>query len=326
MKLSDRNNVAELSFKEKFGSREYLTMYYPQILEMEVLLDIAHLMHVSQEEKYVIDTLAEKTNTRHEMIENVAIFNFYRTVVEHLLQVFPEGNARILDIGGGPTIYQHIGLAIVAKHITHSEFLETNRTEVIAWLNNEDTAYAWDPYFELVKKLFSFGEIAVILKNQKLESNPKIVRNAKSSERILNAKNVDLFKKMVRKTIKGDVVYGDIFQSDLGLLQKPGTFDIVTSNFVVESVATDLDQWQLGMENTMKQIREKGFFILIAIKNALWYQVGSHRISAVRINKDNILECCEKSGFKIIYQKVLEGSNFSEMGYDGMIFILAQRI
>lgn len=312
-------------FHRKFDPCEYINMYYPAVDDIEKLLHIASLMHKNASGTYVIGEFADATGTAHEAIENVAIFDFYRVVVEHLIEEFPRGNARILDIGGGPTIYQHIGLSLVADHIVHAEYLESNRKEVLCWLQQEEGAYVWDTYFELVCRLFQYGDLMRILKHQFRKGDIATKQHARFVREILETSNIGDFKHRVREAIGDKVMHCDMLQSDLGLIDATA-FDIVTSNFVAESAACTHEQWERGMENVLGFVAPKGYFVQTAIKNSNWYQVGNERLPAVPVDADMINRKCRAHGFRILYQKILEGSNVEAVGYDGMIFTLAKRV
>ena len=318
--------MSESVFEDKFNAREYIETYYPAFTEIDTFLLVAKKMHENPEGNYVIDAIAEETGTQHELIENVAVFDFYRVIVEHLLEEFPAGDARILDVGGGPTIYQHIGLCLIAEHITHSEYLEKNRQEVLLWLEKEEEAHIWDSYFTLVQQLFKTGQIPQILKRQSGWGSVRSLLHARKIQKVLDAANVDSFKHLLRTRVGTDVVHGDIFQADLALKNGQNTYDVVTSNFVAESATTELEQWRNGMKNLISHVRPGGYFVQTAIKNAHWYQVGKERLPAVAVDQGMISEICEREGCRVIYQKVLEGSDTDVVGYDGMIFTLAQKL
>ncbi len=315
----------ESVFEDKFDAREYMEMYYPKFTELDLMLKIVAEMRENPKGHYEIDALAKKTSAKHELIENIAIFDFFRVVIEHLLEEFPLGDAEILDIGGGPTIYQHMGLCLIANHITHSEFLEKNRNEVLLWLHEEERAHEWDTYFHLVQKLFCVGEIPRILERQIRVEDPRIAAHAKLVQELLTSEDIHNFKHQVRMCLGSDVVHGDMFLRDLGLSDHK-QYDLVTSNFVAESAATNVEQWKTAMHNIIAHVRPGGYFVQTAIHNAHWYQVGKERLPAVAVDREMIIALCEKEGCRVIYEKALTGSDVDTVGYDGMVFILAQKI
>src|SRR3989338_6776464 len=61
-------------------------------------------------------------------------------------------NLNILEVGGGPTIYQLISASSKAKEIIFSEYADENIAEVKKWLSADETAFNWDDYFKMVLK------------------------------------------------------------------------------------------------------------------------------------------------------------------------------
>lgn len=322
----ESDSAAKILFHERFDPLEYIRTYYPDVTDIETLLIIMYLLHTNAQGEYVVDLIAEKTATERELVENIAIFDFYREVVEFLLPQFPRGDATVLDIGGGPTIYQHIAISLFAKHITHAEFLESNRKEVVSWLDKEERAHDWDSYFKLVQELFKYGKVSPLIDKFMHDDDEEVRGRAVYVKTLLDEVTQDSFKRHVRSCIGGDVVHGDIFRQDLGMGSEPSlTYDVVTANFVTESVASSLQQWNEGMHNILSHVKTGGYFIQTAITNATWYQVGGERLPATKVDQSLVNAKLKEEGFSVLYQKVLEGSDAAVVGYDGMIFILAQK-
>ncbi len=324
--MVEKDGSTKILFQEKFDPLKYIKTYYPDVTDLEQLLIIMYLLHTNAGGDYVVDVISKRASTDREFVENVAIFDFYREVVELLLPQFPYGNAKILDIGGGPTIYQHIAISVLSQHITHAEFLEVNRKEVIAWLNREERAHTWDAYFKLVQELFKYGNVPRTLQQQAYSPEEEVRERAVYVQSLLDQSNLDKFKHHVRSCLESRVVHGDIFQSDLGLANQTLVYDIVTGNFVVESVASHVNEWNVAMRNVLSKVKPGGYFMQTAIKKASWYQVGDERLPATRIDQRLINDKLAEEGFGVIYQKIVEGSDAAVIGYDGMIFTFAQRV
>ena len=152
-KNSLNSDETGLEFQAKFDPREYIQKYYSPVEDPEGMAQIALTMNQDSDGNYIIDEISQSSKVSHEIIENVAIFDFFRVVTEHFLEEFPNGNAGILDIGGGPTIYQHIGLSLIADSTIHSDYLEANRDEITLWLSSNNDSYNWDSYFALAQHL-----------------------------------------------------------------------------------------------------------------------------------------------------------------------------
>lgn len=326
-------------FKEKFGPKEYISNYYPENFDIDKFawsLDKIR-KEFDKGDRVDITELAEITHMEHEAIENIAIFEFQRKISKKLLEAFPKDNIKVLDVGGGPTVYQHIAIALEAGSITHSEFLEQNRQEVLGWLNDEEGSHNWDSYFTLIKKvLVEDEEYQAVLDKQIMSDDQEISKNANRIKDIIASGSIDALKNKLKESL-GKVVFGDVFNEDLGLESEANNFDLVnsssresaveviTSNFTIESATGDKDKWQQGMINIMNKVGPEGFLSLSAIRNSTWYQVGDEKMPAVSVNEKDLAKIMEDNGFKIMELKTLEGSDAGKVGYDGMIFVFAQK-
>ena len=47
-------------FQDKFNAREYIANYYPEIVDIDKMLEVAELMHKNIEGHYEIDDLAKR--------------------------------------------------------------------------------------------------------------------------------------------------------------------------------------------------------------------------------------------------------------------------
>lgn len=324
-------------FEKKFGPQDYMRTYYPENLDTEKLLWASGMMQkeYASSDRVSIQKIMEVANIPAEVAENLAIFDFQREISRKLLEAYPQDKIEVLDVGGGPTIYQHMTMSLEAGNITHSEFLEQNRAEVIQWLNDEDGAYNWDAYFDLVKKILQGDKDYQAVLSQQLENDdPEIASHARMVRDILGAANSDNFKAHLRERLNGKVVSGDVFRSDLGLTRskydvvsstgREGAVDMVTSNFTIESATSDRSKWEEGVKNIASKVKKGGFLALTAIRNAEWYQVGEEKMPAVKVDEEDIQEILQKEGFEILQLKILEGSKKDIVGYDGMVFCFAR--
>jgi nicotinamide N-methyltransferase len=313
--------------EEHFGVREYIETYYPNHHKLKELITIATLLQSAYRTSTTVKLQDISGNVDLEMVENIAIFDFHRQAVEILSKFFPRGDAVVLDVGAGPTIYQHIMLSLISDYIVHSEFLEKNRREVTRWLRKEEGAYEWDIYFKLVKDILKKDEMFMHeIKQGVRDPDRKISVHAKTIQTLLRAASVDLLKHRVRKSVGTKVVRGDVFKADLDLPKNiPSSFDIVTASFVVEGTTGSRTKYLQGMKNVLKHVTPGGFFVHASVRNASWYKVGSERVVAVPVTEKDIKDVCTSHGFTILTQRLLRGSDKRTVGYDGMIFTLARK-
>jgi hypothetical protein len=80
--------------------------------------------------------------------ENRALLHF---LDEAYARIFTEMSAaRMLEFGGGPTIYQLISAAKYAVSIDFSEYLDANLNEVQLWLRDAHGQFFWDSFIRYV--------------------------------------------------------------------------------------------------------------------------------------------------------------------------------
>ncbi len=318
-------------FQKNFGPRDYLTTYYPHDVDAGQLLATLRVVRKEFDAQGIIDIekTVKDTGTAPETVENLVIMDFQRTLLRYLAKEFPRGNGAVLEVGGGPTIYQHIALSLAAGHIVHSEFLEGNRNEVHQWLHEGEGAYNWDPYFNLMKMMLAEDpEYQALLVEQSGSEDAQIKTHVDLVKQILTTEDLTLYKERVRRCLKGVTAFGDLFHPNLGWdtpVTREWILDLVVSNFAAESATDDRAKWETGMRNIMSFVRPGGLLSLGAIRNASWYQVGSERMPAVSINEVDMREICAKEGFTILETRVLTGSPKEAVGYDGMVFMLARK-
>lgn len=316
------------TFEGYFDQRGYLTMYYPALMGIKELASVLkkYSRRLSMPSRIPIAHIAVRSGLSHEVVENLFIIDFTRGVARELLRAYPKGDALVLDVAGGPTIYQHMVVSFAARRIIHSEFSTGGREEVKAWLRGDPQAYNWDSYFDLMRTLLlkdrTFMEF---LRKSRASQSKDSARRAKHIESILTAPTIAQFKQHVRDSISNNVVFGDVFQADLGLRKKVREADIVTAHFSVESATDCKDLWEKGMENIFRIVKSGGYIMLTAIQDADWYYIHTKRMPAVRITSKDILTLCRTRGFHVLQETYLEGSDKEKSGYGGMLFLFAKK-
>lgn len=334
----DTKESEEKIFIEQFGPKQYLADYYDPNIDVDRLAHASRELHASGPLAHVdVRNLKETLGVSHETVENLLIFDFQKTVAKRLLEAYPQDHIDVLDVGGGPTICQHIAMSLSAGHITHSEFLEQNRAEVGRWVDNNSEAHNWDRYFALFQKMLREDPAYQSVLNEHAGSSDEAIRaHAAHVKETIGSDSIAPLTERVRQRIAGNIVHGDVFRADLGLpsnapfeavdaTTRENAVEMITSNFTVESATGDRALWESGMHNIMSKIKPGGFLALTAIRNAEWYKVGEEKMPAVKVDENDIRSFCEANGFTVEELRVLEGSDKETVGYDGMVFILARK-
>lgn len=324
-------------FHRGFNPKEYLQLNYSPFAKPEKVLVAVE----SIQEKYKEGQIVNARDLAHEFgislleAEDVAVLDFQRFVAKELLDIYPEDNISVLDVGGGPTVYQHIMMSLQAGNITHLEFLEQNRDEVNLWIRGEGGSHNWDSYFELVQKLLqNDGVYQKSLQLQTESKNEKIAQHSQVVKDVVSG-SLDNFKLYLRQRLVDRVIYGNVFTPGLELnndeqydgvqSSKEGSVELLTSNFTIESATTDKNEWKEGVKNICAQIKPGGFLSITAIRNAKWYLAGGEKMPSVAINENDLAQALEEQGLEVQTLRVLEGLDINALGYDGLVLAFARK-
>lgn len=322
---------------DKFNPYSYLKEFYKEIdptnfetisqaiMEIEENGGNSSVISLEKLKEFIsnkgIDTNEEVTTT----LENYAIYDFlFRKAIPQILKYRPDDHLKVLDVGGGPTIYQHLLINYISDSIIHSEYSSDNRAAIEDFLKN-NSEFDWHSFTNLAQMYFkkylpninANEEVMATLRSLSEETDPEVIEDR------------------VRSLIKG-VVPVDVFQEGLGLenresydltsVSREGSVELCTSNFCVESATADRATWEEGMKNIGETIKPGGFLLMTAIRHATWYKVGDETMPAVSVDVTDITQNLIEQGFEIIESSELIGSDQKEVGYDGMVFILARKI
>ena len=328
---------------EFFSARKYLETYYPSDFDRGRLLSaidsVEKEMAVS-DGVFDIRSLLAETRLSDEEVENAAIFNFLRKVSCRLLRAFPRGEAVLLDIGGGPTIYQHIPLCLNVSAIVHAEFSEGNRAEVRRYLDRDAQAYSWENYFSVIRQVLREDESyqEILDAQMMMDSDISVREHAKQIRKALFSPDNKILSHRLAQMLSNRIVPCDVFSSSLELdggkelsgslrgITEDGLPDIVSAHFLIESATDNLGQWERGVLHLITKLRPRGYFIMTAIRNATWYRVGSEKVAAVPVDEQKIRKFLEEHDIVIEDMQVLRGSDQDDHGYDGMVFVFGRKI
>ncbi|MFA6427295.1 MAG: hypothetical protein WCW16_02510 [Candidatus Magasanikbacteria bacterium] len=324
-------------FERQFNPREYIELYYPPIDKESVkhISDILARVEVREmgEDGVKLTKIDGRLLARQfehgstegksiELLENYCIYDFVaRKALPAMLTKRPEDHFSVLDVGGGPTVYQHIPLLGVSDKITHAEYLEANRQEIATWKQEKGYDWSsyiacWQSYLALHPEAYSMAmkDVRDVLDN--LSTKDPSIYNQEMAKRIEDVIPVDVFSPNILSSQEG---------YDAVSVGKWGCVDLLTSHFCIESATADPNRWRIGIGNIAKKVNEGGFLIMTAIRNAEWYKVGDNKLPAVPVDYTAIANELKKHGFKVLEGTELLTHNQKEVGYDGMIFILVQK-
>lgn len=200
----------------------------------------------------------------------------------------------LLEIGGGPTVWQLISASKFADLIIFSEFSKDCREEVIRFLKNESKHFDWKDYIEFVAKL----------EKPKSESNPNI-------------------ESRVRKSVKSVVPIDIRKDTPLSPNWFP-KFDVVSMGAVAETIAETEKQFINYMKNSIQLLRKGGYFVGYFSKNCKKWTHGDTVYQNFPVDEEYVCKFFEKNGFEIIENSETVGVDY-EQDYQGVFGLLAKR-
>lgn len=257
-----------------FKPKEYLRTYYPALPESPAF----GLGSVTGELKGVAE-------------ENLELLRFY---AEAQTQIQSEHQGLwMLEVGGGPTIYQLISLSKLVHRICFTDFLRPNLRSVENWIRTgADTR--WLSYIRAALR-FERG------------SNPTsmdvLLRERELKQKISQARY--------------DVLRDRFFET------APLRYDLVSSNFCIECISKSRSVWLQALTNISNRLVEGGFLVMTALRGASTYNVSGRTLPATPIYETDLWKALNSLGFSDI--KISSRSCLGENEYNGMIYVLARK-
>ncbi len=264
-------------FEREFGAREYLLNYYKQA-DLEMV------------RKYVVQKDAAAETMRIMMFLDL-------TCAPLVVATFGEGEATLLELGGGPTLYQLMNIMNEVKEIHFTDFVEDNLNEVRLWKDNDPRAYDWN----------QFLEAALMLRKD----------SAKVTSEEVKVSEEELRNKITH------IGHCDIFKPDLGVERE--NYDIISTHFVAESATSSRTEWQKALGNIHRKLAPKGLLIMSALRGAKGsYKVLEKEFPAVELYEDDMEKGLQAAGFSVIRISSIHTEDKSN-NYEGFMFVVAQK-
>jgi hypothetical protein len=223
---------------------------------------------------------------------------------EELLKFFAKGYSDIqpvksvLEFSGGPTIYSLISAVPKAQEIHFSDFLKHNRHEVRRWKKGHRKAFDWKHFVKRALELEGMDEVS---------DNHVDLRHAELKTKITKIVKANAFRKFSLKH--------NNFEH----------YDVVSVNFVPESITAKRHEWEKAIKNICSLVKPGGYLFITSLKNSKYYILDGKKFPAVHIDEHDLLDVLHVNGFDI--SSVLLNSIKAKpyRGYEGMVFIRAQK-
>ena len=220
--------------------------------------------------------------------ENRFLLRFHHEVYRKL-----KTNGRLLEFGGGPTVYQLLSASGAMREIVFAEFLECNRRELVKWIFGTDDAVDWTQYIDFVLALEGSDPTA--------DERDEIVRRVSKS---------------VTQIVECDANLPNMLSP-----RKFNPFDVVSSSFCLECITGDEEKFIGFVSKLSNYLRPGGTLVLALLKNARSYKVGEKLFPVFPLDESYITALLRTLGFSDI--DVRTAPPEADQGYAGLIALTA---
>ncbi len=179
-------------------------------------------------------------------------------------------SARLLELGGGPSIYPLISACPHVSEIVFSDHTASLLQEVQLWKDKDPKAHDWSDFFRYqVNKLEGKAGEEVVVEREKL-----------LRERITSLEHCDLTKPKV-------------------VDQQLGTFDIVSTSICIESVANTIEEFELFLRRIANVIKLRGHIVMVVSIGMSWYSVSGEMFKHLAMTLESTRTSLENTGFVV---------------------------
>jgi NNMT/PNMT/TEMT family len=214
---------------------------------------------------------------------------------------FEPATQRVLELGGGPTLYQLISAARVASEIYFADYLEVNLAEVRNWKDHPSSAFDWSPFFRRAME-FEVGSEPTDLQ---LKVRTQLLR-----ERIADVTRCDVLGERV--------VDPDIPPPD-----------VVSTNFVAESITGSRAVWRTALKRIAEMVPDGGCLVMSGLLGASHWIIGSRRYPAVFLELPDVVSAMtdNRLDIEMLGDVAAERprSHPDHQGYDGIFCVKARK-
>jgi hypothetical protein len=226
--------------------------------------------------------------------ENIELLNFFDRAYSYIFSQIKR--ARVLEFGGGPTIYQLISAAKYLVSIDFSDYLNVNLQELTAWLHDDPKQFPWDAF------------IGYALMREGDPSTPALIR-----------RRARLIRRKVKRLLHCDARIPDPLGAEYRAL-----YQIVSANFVLEAITQELADWDALIDNVLTLVKPNGYLIICTVVGASSYRVGELYYPATPITPEIATAKLRQRNFSITLTHSVAAEHQERQGYEGIFMVLAQ--
>ena len=232
--------------------------------------------------------------------ENESLMYF----LAHALKKHGKSYTSYIDFGCGPTLYPTLVASRFCTKIYLTDYLSANLSEIQRWRGNDPTCFNW--------KRFTKRALQLLGRKSRISADEIEQYEEKLRGKITQVSRCD---------IKSDKPISHMRRKK---------FDLLVSNFVIDSIVSSRAEWRKLFSKIVKLLKPGSVVVLSSLTGAKHYKIKGKKFAAVNLTHDIIRKEVEKSGFDaetiidmhIDAEKNTEYDELSD-GYKGMYFISA---
>ena len=218
--------------------------------------------------------------------ENAFLLDFYHETYDRL----PVGLS-VLELGGGPTIYQLLSASRRAREIVFTDFLEVNRRVVERWLEAAPGVFDWSQYIQKVAGL-----------EKDLDADAVAAR----------------LRACIRRVGPCDLTRENPLEPDVQT-----DFDIVSSAFCLEAVTQDPEDFKSFLRRIRALLKPGGSLVAVLVRDSDAYKVGRHFFPACPLNEATLAAALQGNGYRHVRIQTV-ATNYLH-GYTGIMAVIAEK-
>ena len=202
----------------------------------------------------------------------------YHRFYETFRNEWDNSSAVLLQLGGGPCIYDLISAPPYVAEIYHSDYLKCCCDEVLLWKNNDPSAYDWSQFFRYTMNTLEGKD---------------------SPHAVIERQN------LLRNTMKGSLIC-DIKQSPIvlpGFVKPP---DIICISFCLEVAVASNIKFIDALKEIYGILKPKGFFVMLISLECTWYLLSGIKYSCLYYTEKDIEDALQQVGFVIRFKEAKE--------------------
>lgn len=226
--------------------------------------------------------------------ENIELLNFFDRAYSHIFSEIKQ--AKVLEFGGGPTLYQLISAAKYPVSIDFSDYLNVNLQELTAWLHDEPEQFPWDAF------------IGYVLAREGEQSTPALIR-----------RRARLIRHKLKRLLHCDARIPDPLGAEYRAF-----YEIVSANFVLEAITQELADWDELIDNVLPLVKPSGYLIICTVVGASSYRVGELYYPATPITPEIAMTKLRQRNFSIVMTHSVVAEHQERQGYEGIFMVVAQ--